>query len=196
MKLLIASDIHGCKRATQQLLHYFESEQYDYLLLLGDILNHGPRNPVPERYGPMEVIEQLNEIANKIIAIRGNCDSEVDQAMLHFPMMADYNYLLVEGRRWFLTHGHNYMPDKLPPIDEDDLFCYGHLHTPELRKGAHCWQLNPGSTTIPRYGNPPTFVTYQAHMLSLRHLHTGETLQELSLKRQTVNCEAAFAPLE
>lgn len=173
MKLLIASDLHGCAEATEKLLSYFVDEKYDYLILLGDLLNHGPRNQLPVGYDPQHTASMLNQHASRIIAIRGNCDSEVDQALLAFPLTADYNHLLIAQRRWFLTHGHGYSPENLPPLHRDDLFCCGHFHRPQLEQGSDCWLLNPGSVAIPRGEHAASFADYVDGDLRLRYLKDG-----------------------
>jgi len=177
MKLLIASDIHGCLIATQRLIAQFEQGGYDYLVLLGDLLNHGPRNPLPENYAPIAVTEQLNPYAQRIIAVRGNCDSEVDQALLHFPLLAEYNQLLVAGRRLFLCHGHTYSPDKLPPLSAGDIFCCGHFHIPQLEMQQEVLLLNPGSASMPREGHRPSFASLVDGQVSIIDLTSGERLQ-------------------
>lgn len=113
MKLAIISDIHGSIIALERVLTQLEPWQPDHYLLLGDLLNHGPRNPLPEGYNPAAVADRLNELAPQIIAVRGNCDSEVDQMLLRFPITAPYNQLLVDERRWFVSHGHLYRPDEV-----------------------------------------------------------------------------------
>jgi len=114
MKIAIISDLHGSLTALEQVLAQLVPWQPDHYLLLGDLLNHGPRNPVPEGYDPAAVAARLNELAPRIMAVRGNCDSEVDQMLLHFPITAPYNQLLVDGRRWFVSHGHLYEPGNVP----------------------------------------------------------------------------------
>lgn len=175
-RLLIASDIHGCLHATQQITTHFEQGGYDYLILLGDILNHGPRNPLPAQYDPIGVANRLNHFAEKIIAVRGNCDSEVDQALLHFPMLAEYNQLLVDGRRLFLCHGHTWSVDHLPPLTRDDLFCFGHIHLPKLEQTEQCWVLNPGSAAMPRDNHPPSFACVTSEQMSVLERASGDTL--------------------
>ena len=125
MKYLIVSDIHGSLTALQKVLNYFESSKCDMICLLGDILNFGPRNSIPEGHNPQEVAKLLNSISSKIIAIRGNCDSEVDQMLLDFPIMSDYAMLVDEGKRLLLTHGHRYNPENTTHLDFDALF-FGH----------------------------------------------------------------------
>ena len=134
LTLAIISDIHGCFPSLQKTLQQLEVVQPDYYLLLGDILNHGPRNPVPEGYAPPKVADLLNPLRERIIAVRGNCDSEVDQMLLRFPMTAPWQQVLSERYRLFLTHGHLYSPDNLPPLAAGDVLAYGHTHIPVAEK--------------------------------------------------------------
>ena len=153
MKLLIASDIHGSAYWCGKLLELARQEQPDKLVLLGDILYHGPRNDLPREYAPKKVIPMLSAWADKILCVRGNCEAEVDQMVLPFPCMATYSQLLVDGKTFFLTHGHHYHPDALPTLREGDVFLYGHTHVKldEMRQNIRC--LNPGSVSIPKDGS-------------------------------------------
>lgn len=153
MKLLIASDIHGSAYWCGKLLELARQEQPDKLVLLGDILYHGPRNDLPREYAPKKVIPMLSDWADKILCVRGNCEAEVDQMVLPFPCMATYSQLLVDGKTFFLTHGHHYHPDALPTLREGDVFLYGHTHVKldEMRQNIRC--LNPGSVSIPKDGS-------------------------------------------
>lgn len=151
MKLFFASDIHGCAESTQTMLAAFEQSGAEHLILLGDVLNHGPRNALPAGYAPIEVAEQLNRYGDRITAVRGNCDSDVDQMLLDFPMMADYNLVLLpNGRRLFLTHGHLYNGDKHPRLRAGDVIVSGHTHLPVAEQKDELYLFNPGSITIPR----------------------------------------------
>ena len=153
MKLLIASDIHGSAFYCKQLLEAFEREQADRLLLLGDILYHGPRNDLPRDYAPKQVIPMLSGLKDRILAVRGNCEAEVDQMVLPFPCMADYAVLVADGVSFYLTHGHHANPDTLPPLEQGSVFLYGHTHVKmdEVRNGIRC--VNPGSVSIPKDGS-------------------------------------------
>ena len=153
MKLLIASDIHGSAYWCGKLLELARQEQPDKLVLLGDVLYHGPRNDLPAQYAPKQVIAMLSDWKEKILCVRGNCEAEVDQMVLPFPCMATYSQLLVDGKTFFLTHGHHYNPDALPQLEEGDVFLYGHTHVKldEVRQGVRC--LNPGSVSIPKDGS-------------------------------------------
>ena len=153
MKLLIASDIHGSAYWCGKLMEVMEEYQPDHLILLGDLLYHGPRNDLPRDYAPKQVIPMLSKHADKIIAVRGNCEAEVDQMVLPFPCMADFSQLLTDGKVLYLTHGHHHSPDNLPPLKSGSIFLSGHTHVKldEMRNGIRC--LNPGSVSIPKDGS-------------------------------------------
>ncbi|MCK6262201.1 phosphodiesterase [Vibrio sp. ZSDE26] len=162
MELFFASDLHGSLPETQLVIEKFRESGAGTLVLLGDVLNHGPRNPVPEGYAPAEVATLLNQYADSIIAVRGNCDSEVDQMLLNFPMMTDYSWLLLEsGQRMFITHGHLYNSTKRPPLKNNDLMAFGHTHIPLAEKEQGIILFNPGSVTFPREGHPASFGYYR-----------------------------------
>ena len=162
MKLLIASDIHGSAFYCKQLLEAFEREQADRLLLLGDILYHGPRNDLPRDYAPKEVIAMLNETKDKIFCVRGNCDTEVDQMVLSFHIMADYCVLSSGNRLVYATHGHNYHLQKLPPLQPGDILLHGHTHIPAWEPfGNGNLYLNPGSVSIPKENSPHSYMIFQ-----------------------------------
>ncbi len=153
MKLIIASDIHGSAYWCKKLMELIETEIPDRIILLGDLLYHGPRNDLPRDYAPKQVIPMLSQYADKIIAVRGNCEAEVDQMVLPFPCMAEFSQLFADGKLLYLTHGHHHNPDKLPPLPDGSIFLYGHTHVKmdELRDHIRC--LNPGSVSIPKDGS-------------------------------------------
>lgn len=153
MKLIIASDIHGSAYWCRRLCEEIESEKPDRILLLGDLLYHGPRNDLPREYAPKQVIPMLSALKEKIIAVRGNCEAEVDQMVLPFPCLADFSQLMADGSYFYLTHGHHANPDALPPLPEGSIFLYGHTHVKldKVINGIHC--LNPGSISIPKDGS-------------------------------------------
>ena len=153
MKLLIASDIHGSAYWCRKLMDLVEKENPDKLILLGDLLYHGPRNDLPREYAPKRVISMLSAKAERIIAVRGNCEAEVDQMVLPFPCMADYALIYSDGMPFYLTHGHHASPDALPPLAPGTVFLSGHTHVKldEVRDGIRC--INPGSVSIPKDGS-------------------------------------------
>lgn len=171
MKLVIASDIHGAADACARLMSAIETEGPDRVVLLGDLLYHGPRNDLPADYAPKRVIEMLNSIADRVIAVRGNCEAEVDQMVLGFPCMADHNVLLDEasGMTLFLTHGHVYGPgyhnsvDRWPALPEGSAIVYGHTHIKVSEKNDEhgAWVFNPGSVGIPKDGTA-SYGVYEA----------------------------------
>ena len=168
MKLLIASDIHGDAVCCQALLDAFKRENAEKILLLGDILYHGPRNDLPEGYAPKEVISMLNNIKEYILCVRGNCDTEVDQMVLEFPVLADYAYLVDGEVRFFLTHGHKFNLDAMPPISAGDVLLHGHTHVLKIEKfGNGNYYVNPGSVSLPKENNPKTFAIYESRTLSI-----------------------------
>ncbi len=153
MKWLIASDLHGSAHYTRLLLETFRREQADRLLLLGDLLYHGPRNDLPREYAPKEVIALLSEYREKVLCVRGNCDTEVDQMVLPFPILADYAAIPVGGRLMYCTHGHHFNVNALPPMGKGDILIYGHTHVPLLDVTEEHVCLNPGSVSIPKEGS-------------------------------------------
>lgn len=179
MKYLMVSDIHGSLPALQRVLDFYGTAHCDMLCILGDILNYGPRNGLPEGLDPKGIAETLNAMSDKIIAIRGNCDSEVDQMLLDFPILSDYTLLVDNGVRLFLTHGHIYNEENSPK-GKHDIFFYGHTHLWKLEKRDGQVVCNTGSITFPKGGNPPTFATYENGIVTIRHLD-GEKLKELSV---------------
>ena len=150
MKLLIASDIHGSAYWCEKLVRAFENSKAEKMILLGDILYHGPRNDLPEGYAPKEVISLLNPLKEKLLCVRGNCDTEVDQMVLDFPVMAEYAYICVDGLNIFATHGHKFNCDALPPLSDGDILLHGHTHIPAFEKHERFTYVNPGSVTIPK----------------------------------------------
>ena len=161
MRLFIASDIHGSAKWCRRMLDAFDKSGAERLVLLGDILYHGPRNDLPEEYAPKEVIAFLNPLKEKIICVRGNCDTEVDQMVLDFTIMADYAWLFDGDTRMFLTHGHKFSPDSPPALCEGDVLVYGHTHIPENARHGSFLAVNPGSVSIPKNGSSHSAVIYE-----------------------------------
>lgn len=150
MKLMIASDIHGSAYFCKKLLEAWKREQPDKLLLLGDILYHGPRNDLPKEYAPKQVISMLNGIKSEILCVRGNCEAEVDQMVLEFPVLADYCILYEEGHLIFATHGHIHNEKNVPPLKKGDILLHGHTHVPKCTEYENYTYINPGSVSIPK----------------------------------------------
>lgn len=160
MKLFIASDIHGSAYWCKKMLLAFEESKAEKLILLGDILYHGPRNDLPKDYAPKEVIAMLNPLRDKILCVRGNCDTEVDQMVLDFPVLADYAYIYADGKRIFVTHGHNYNNDNLPPICDGDILLHGHTHVPIIKSFERYTYINPGSVSIPKENSNHSYLIF------------------------------------
>lgn len=180
MKLFFASDIHGSLDAMTKVITAFEKSEAEQLILLGDLLYHGPRNPLPCNYNPKEVATILNSYKDKIISVRGNCDAEVDQMMLSFPCLADYALLLVDGHRFYITHGHLFDKDHLPPLAKGDIFVHGHFHVPLLETKDDMVIMNPNSCALPKQG-VASYGIYENHHLYLCDLNNDEVILELAL---------------
>lgn len=161
MKWLIASDIHGSAVYCKKLLAAFEREGADKMLLLGDLLYHGPRNDLPEGYAPKQVIAMLNPLSDKIFCVRGNCEAEVDQMVLTFPVLADYCLLESGGHIIFATHGHHYNLQTPPQLNHGDVLLHGHTHIPAKDNSQGFWYLNPGSVSIPKENSPHSYMTLE-----------------------------------
>ena len=179
MKYLLFSDIHGCLPALQRALDFFEAQKCDMMCILGDIINYGPRNRIPEGIDPKGIVERLNNLADKIIAVRGNCDAEVDQMLLDFPIMADYSLVVDNGRKLLLTHGHKYNKENMLPGKYDVVFS-GHTHLWTLENEEGTVFCNTGSITFPKGGNVPTFAIYEDGVVEIHHLN-GELLKSIGL---------------
>ncbi|MBE6039002.1 MAG: phosphodiesterase [Anaerofustis stercorihominis] len=160
MKLLIASDIHGSIRYAKKIIEVFDRGGFDGIVLLGDILYHGPRNDLPEEYAPKEVAALFNEYADKIICMRGNCDAYVDSMVLDFALCDDIGVIFDGNNKIYMSHGHIYNPDNLPKIPEGSIFLYGHTHVAkdEVINGIRA--INPGSISIPKNGQKNSYLIY------------------------------------
>ena len=158
MKLVVASDIHGSALQCRKFLDCYKKEKADKLILLGDILYHGPRNDLPEEYAPKKVIEMLNDIKDEILCVRGNCDTEVDQMVLKFPILADYAFLYWRDKMVFVTHGHNFNLKNLPMLKKGDILLHGHTHIPACEKTDLCTYINPGSVSIPKENSAHSYI--------------------------------------
>ena len=160
MKWFIASDIHGSFYYAQKMVEAFKKEKADKMLLLGDILYHGPRNDLPRDYEPKKVISLLNEMKEHILCVRGNCDAEVDQMVLEFPIMADYAIINECDVTVFATHGHKFNEDNLPPVNFDILL-HGHTHVPKNKKCENYTYINPGSVSIPKENSHHGYIIFE-----------------------------------
>ena len=180
-RILIASDLHGDAECVKTLLEQYRSSGAERLLLLGDILYHGPRNDLPKGYAPKEVISLLNGVKEELLCVRGNCDTEVDQMVLDFPILADYAYVTVDGHTFFATHGHNFNMSKLPPLKKGDILLHGHTHVSTVESfGNENLYVNPGSVSIPKENTPKGYILYDNGRLLFKAL-SGETFREYVL---------------
>ena len=162
MKILICSDLHGDLASAKEMIEVMEREGCRRLVLLGDLLYHGPRNDLPPTYAPKEVIALLNANRERILAVRGNCDTEVDQMVLDFPILADYACLMLDGVRVYLTHGHKYNAETPPPLCRGDVLLHGHTHLlGKWEFGEENVCMNPGSIALPKGGNPRSYMIYE-----------------------------------
>lgn len=183
MKLMIASDLHGSAAWTRRLLRAYHRIQPDRLILLGDLLYHGPRNDLPDEYAPKTVIPMLNAMKDEIIAVRGNCEAEVDQMVLEFPVMADYAQLVLEdGRTLFLTHGHLFNPENLPPLRKGSVFAFGHVHVKHGEWKGDIAVVNPGSVSIPKDGTH-SYMVYENGVFTAYNLENGEEISRFDLEQ-------------
>ena len=178
MRLMIASDIHGSAKWCEQLLEAWQREKPDRLVLLGDLLYHGPRNDLPEGYVPKEVIAMLNDIAPHLLCVRGNCEAEVDQMVLSFPVMADYCVLLVDDHTIYATHGHVHNEDNPPPLQPGDILLCGHTHIPCCHRHEDFIYVNPGSVSIPKQNTPHSYIMLEDGRMVWKDLDGREFLQE------------------
>ena len=182
MKWMIASDLHGSAKYCRQMVEAFEREGADRLLLLGDLLYHGPRNDLPDGYAPKEVIPLLNGLKPKLCCVRGNCDAEVDQMVLSFPVMADYCILPVGEKLVYATHGHIYNKKNLPPLAPGDVLLHGHTHVPAWESfGDGNLYLNPGSLSIPKENSPHSYMTLEDGIFQWKELASGKVYHEIML---------------
>jgi putative phosphoesterase len=174
MTLVIASDIHGSAPWTRRLLDACEAEQASQLLLLGDLLYHGPRNPLPEGYDPKHVAALLNGMAPRIIAVQGNCDAQVDSMLLDFPIVESATVFL-DGHRFFCSHGHLLGPGSPPPMAPGDVLLSGHTHLYGIGEKDGRLFMNPGSVSLPKEGRAHTYLVYRDHACSIKDFD-GRTL--------------------
>lgn len=170
MKLFIASDIHGSAFWCQKMLSAYKAEKADRMLLLGDILYHGPRNDLPQDYAPKKVIEMLSEYKNEILCVRGNCDTEVDQMVLPFPILADYALISAGGINIYATHGHKFGKDNPPPIKKGDVLLCGHTHVAADQDTGEYRYINPGSVSIPKENTGHGYIIFENGLFTRKTL--------------------------
>lgn len=180
MKLMIASDVHGSAYYCEKMLEAYGREGAERLLLLGDLLYHGPRNDLPRDYAPKRVIAMLNGIKESLLCVRGNCDTEVDQMVLEFPILADYCILFWEGRTVYATHGHVYNEGRLPPLGKGDILLHGHTHVPACTDHGEYLYVNPGSVSIPKENSPNGYLLLDGKTLTWKTLE-GEPYRTYTL---------------
>ena len=183
MKIMIASDIHGSAYYARKMFDAYSDERAERLVLLGDLLYHGPRNDLPKEYAPKEVITLLNSHSEDVLCVRGNCEAEVDQMVLTFPVMADYSVMFLpelDGRMIFITHGHVFNENKLPPFRKGDILLHGHTHMPVTENRGDYILLNPGSVSLPKGGFAPSYMMYEERCFAIKDFEEN-TIMELIL---------------
>ncbi|MBQ7292110.1 MAG: phosphodiesterase [Clostridia bacterium] len=169
MKIMFASDIHGDYDCACAMLEKYREEGAEKLILLGDILYHGPRNDLPDGYAPKKVIELLNSVKDELACVRGNCDTEVDQMVLEFPILSDCMLVYEKGRCFFITHGHRYNTSEPPLLKKGDILIHGHTHVLTVTEfGNGNVYLNPGSVSLPKEGNPKSYMVYQNGLFEIK----------------------------
>lgn len=174
MRLMFASDIHGSAYYCERIKSIWKTEHPEKLILLGDLLYHGPRNDLPKDYAPKKCIEILNSLKNEILAVRGNCEAEVDQMVLEFPCLADYMILYLDGRMVFVTHGHIYNTSNPPMLKKGDILLHGHTHIPAMEKVGDYFYINPGSVSIPKGGSTHNYMIYEDGVFTIKDIDGNE----------------------
>ena len=177
---MIASDLHGSADYCEELLRQYACEKADRLLLLGDLLYHGPRNDLPKGYAPKKVLAALNAHRDEILCVRGNCDTEVDQMVLLFPILADYAVLDLGESLLYATHGHRYNEANLPPLKTGDILLHGHTHIPKCTEHETYVCMNPGSVSIQKENSPHSYMTLENGVFLWKTL-AGEIYREYRL---------------
>lgn len=181
MDFFVISDIHGSSTALQKALDIYKKGNYRKIIICGDLLYHGARNPLPEGYNPKGVIELLNAIGNEIVAVKGNCESDVDQMVLSFPINAQYSHIITDSRDIFITHGDKYSPENLPPLSSGSLFISGHTHIPTAEKVGGIFLLNPGSISLPKGGFEPSYGVLNENLWEVRCLSNTNIIQSCKI---------------
>lgn len=185
MKIMFASDIHGDFECAKRVFELYDMEGAQKLILLGDLLYFGPRNTLKESYNPQATIKLLNENKEKLLCVRGNCDAEVDQMVLDFPIMADYAYFCIDNYSMLLTHGHKINTQNKGNIGRGEILIHGHTHVLCIEKfGEGNIYINPGSTTYPKENNPPSYMVYENGVFEIKHLLSGEIMKKIDLRKE------------
>lgn len=180
MKLMIASDIHGSYYYFKKLIEAFEKENPHKLLLLGDILYHGPRNDLPRDYAPKKIIPELNTLKDVLLCVRGNCDTEVDQMVLDFPILADYCIIQCGNKTVYATHGHNFGETTPPPLGKGSILLGGHTHVPKCEEYENYTYMNPGSVSIPKEDSHHGYMIYENNKFLWKNLE-GDIISEYNI---------------
>ena len=158
MRIFVYSDIHGSAYYAEKIYDIIRKNKFDKICILGDVLYHGPRNPLPEGHNPMKVVELVNKYKDITLGVRGNCDAEIDRVLCEFPMSNDYEeFCLRDGRKVFMTHGHIQKPDFHKPLEKGTIFLYGHYHVPKAEVDHGIYLCNPGSISLPKENNPNSY---------------------------------------
>ena len=181
MRYLFASDLHGSYRFGRELMEAFEREKADKLVLLGDLLYHGARNDLPEEYDTKALTALLNHYKDSILAVRGNCDAEIDQMVLEFPMMGDYIQLYADGHDFLVTHGHLFNEHSMIPHAPGTVLVHGHTHVKAAMKLGDIWYLNPGSVTMPKDDDKHSYLIYENNRFTFKEL-SGNVISTFELK--------------
>ena len=189
MKIFIASDLHGSAEYCRQLIEAFNKENADKLLLLGDILYHGPRNDLPEGYSPKEVLKRLESVKDKVICVKGNCDAEIDSELLPFPVISDLGAILCDGLCIYFAHGHK----AEPKLSVGDIYITGHTHIPLNETHEGHYHLNPGSLSLPKEGSKHGYIVYENKKFTFKDL-SGAAFDELEIKENAEPFEPAEEP--
>jgi putative phosphoesterase len=185
MKLMFASDIHGDYKRAKRVMELYSKEGAQKLVLLGDLLYFGPRNTLTADYDPQGVIRVLNENKEKLLCVRGNCDAEVDQMVLDFPIMAEYAYLSIDGYSMLLTHGHKINTENAPHLQKGEILIHGHTHVLCIERfGEGNLYINPGSTTYPKQNNPPSYMVYEDGIFEIKNFDNEELIKKIDLRKE------------
>ena len=183
MKYMFASDIHGSQYYCKKMLDAYKQEKADRLVLLGDLLYHGPRNDLPKDYAPKQVIAMLNEVKEELYVVRGNCDAEVDQMVLQFPILADYAAFWLGDLMVWATHGHVYNTSNCPKMKKGDILLHGHTHVPAAEQfGDGYYYINPGSLSIPKENSQHSYLMLEGRTFTWKNVETGETIRSFTVE--------------